>query len=294
MASDVHQWRPSTSMRTAGAFIAIAGSALTGVLLYWGVKGELPEPTAVAAAAGAATLAAFGVGYLLRYRLALGNGVLTVAGLWRTYQVPLRHVVSAYPTKSGMVFLLDDGRRIRARAVETAAYRLWLRDYTTAHEIADEVLTAADQARDGRPAAPADADVLRRIRIRRRNAAYARIAISLATSALLVYTYLHSSDSQNSRNPSRSGPVLKVGECLQDPVSSGSEAAVLCTAPHTAQVFATSPTGPTGTCDRSLIISSALPQYTSGETLYLVQNGVPTTVCLIVTASITHSVVEAP
>jgi hypothetical protein len=281
-------------MRTAGAFIAIVGGTFAGTFIDWGVKGEVSALTAVVLAAGMASFAGLGIGYLLRYRLALGDGQLTVTGLFRTHRIPVRHVVRAYPTKYGIVFLLDNGRRIRARAVETAAYRLWLRDYTTAHEIIDEVLASADRAREGRPAAPADASVLSRIEIGQRNAVYARIAISLAASALLAFIVLNSSGSDHSSTPSNSRPVLTIGECLQDPVGTDSEAAVSCTAPHTAQVFATSRTSPGATCDRSLIISSALPQDTSDETLYLVQNGVPTTVCLIIVASITHSVVEAP
>ena len=294
MTSDVRQWRPSTAMRAAGAFIAIVGGTFAGTLIYWGVKGEVSALTAAVLAAGMANFGALGIGYLLRYRLALGDEQLTVTGLFRTHRIPVRHVRRAYPTKSGIVFILDDGRRIRARAVETAAYRLWSRDYTAAHEIIDEVLASADRARAGRPDEPADASVLRVIEIGRRNAVYGRVAISLAASALLAYIVLNSSGSNHSSAPSNSGPVLTIGECLQGPAVSGSEAAVSCTAPHTAQVFATSRTSPGSTCDRSLIISSALPQDSSGETLYLVQNGVPTTVCLIITASITHSVVEAP
>lgn len=294
MTSDVHQWRPSTSMRTAGAVIATAGSAVAGLLLYWGAKGELQAPVAVVTAAGAATGAALGVGYLLRYRLALGDGALTVVGLWRTYRIPLRHVVLAYPTKTDMVFRLDDGRRIRARAVASAAYRPWSRDYRTAHEIAGEVLAAADLARDGRPAALADADVLRRSAMRERNAAYARIALLMLATTTLVFAKLQSPDSHHPRAASHSIPKLKVGECFAGPVSSGDEAPVACAAPHTAQVFAIARTSPTGTCDRSLIISSQLPQDASDETMYLLENGVPTTVCLIITASITHSVVESP
>lgn len=294
MTSDVHQWRPSIPVRAAGALMAIAGGALTGLFQYWGAKGELQAPSAVVAAAGAAAVAALGVGYLLRYRLAFGNGVLTVVGLWRTHHIPLRHVVRAYPTKSGIVFVLDDGRHIRARAVESAAYHLWLRDYTTAHEVADEVLAAADRARDGRPAELADADVLRSNAMRRRNTAYARIALSMLAVAVLVYADVHSAHSPHPRAASHSAPDLKVGQCFAGPMVSNAAAAVPCTAPHTAQVFATARTSPTGSCDRSLIISSELPQDASSEILYLVQNDVPTTVCLIVTASITHSVVEAP
>src|SRR5581483_5679347 len=125
MTSDVQPWRPSGSVRAPGGLLAVAGSALAGLLFSWGVPGGMPMLTGLVAAVGAAAFAAIGVGYLLRYRLALGGGVLTVVGLWRTRRVPLQHVVRAYPAKSGMVILLDDGRRIRARAVETAACRRW-------------------------------------------------------------------------------------------------------------------------------------------------------------------------
>lgn len=294
MTSDVQQWRPSGSMRAAGGFMAVAGSALAGLLLYWGVKGEMPVVTGVVAAVGAAAFAAIGVGYLLRYRLALGGGVLTVVGLWRTYRVPLEHVVRAYPAKSGMVILLDDGRRIRARAVETAAYRRWLRDDTPADEIADDVLTAADRARDGRPPALADAQVVGRNAIRRRNAVFLRLALGVLLAALVVYSDAHSSDSQHSRAASHSTPSLRIGECFTSSDIPSASTAVSCAAPHTSQIFAVSRTSPTGTCDSSLIISSALPPDASNETVYLIQNGVPTTLCLVVTASITRSVVQIP
>lgn len=296
MSSDVQQWRPSAAMRVAGVFEAAVGSVFTGLFVYWGAKGETSVLTVVAVAFGTVAFAAVGVGYLLRYRLALGDGMLTIVGLWRTYRIPLQHVVQARPTKSGIVFFLDDGRHIRSRAVQTAAYRRWLRDYIyiPAEDVADEVVAAASRARDGHPAVLADAQVLRRNAFRYRNAWYVRAALMGLFAAWLLYVDVSSSDSHHSSATSHSIPSLRVGECFTDADLPSSGSAVPCTAAHTKQIYAISPTTPTGTCDRSLLISSALPPVVSNEIVYLVQNGEPLTLCLVVTASITHSLVDTP
>ena len=109
-----------------------------------------------------------------------------------TVVVPLQKVVRGQPTKSGISFAIDDGRRIGARAVEKASYSIWIHQRTRADDVIDEVMAAARVAREGRPATAPDASVIRRNVTRRRNIAFVYMVFSVLVLAAALYVESHS------------------------------------------------------------------------------------------------------
>jgi hypothetical protein len=84
----VRQWRPSTAVRLIGGWIAIAGCATAGWALGAWARGDLAAGLAVCCVAAGALAGWLGYGYLHRFRIALGSGLLTVVGVWCTYRIP--------------------------------------------------------------------------------------------------------------------------------------------------------------------------------------------------------------
>ena len=123
LAGAVRQWRPSTTVRLVGGWVAIAGLAVAASTVAAWARGDL-APGLAALGALAGTLAAwFGYGYLHRFRIALGNGLLTVVGVWCTYRIPLQYVVGARATRAGVLFELSNGGRCLAGAVAAPSAR---------------------------------------------------------------------------------------------------------------------------------------------------------------------------
>ena len=133
-----------------------------------------------------------GLGYAVRFNLVLENGELVVTGLWRTQRVPVQKVVHGQATKSGISFAIDDGRRILARAVETANSSIWTQQSTRAYDVIEEVMAAARVARESHPATVPDAALIRRNVTRRRNISFAYMAFFVLVVAAGLYVEFHS------------------------------------------------------------------------------------------------------
>jgi hypothetical protein len=159
MSSEVRQWRPNPAVRVAGAVVAIAGIALAALNIGLSVTGHIPVFVAPLAAVPGAWIACAGFGYLLRNRIVLGNDVLALTGAFRTRRIPVEHITRAYRGEYGLEFDLHDGRRTVYRGLEFVVFESWLRDDTQSIEVTDEVLTAAEQARELRSLPPVDAAV---------------------------------------------------------------------------------------------------------------------------------------
>ena len=301
MANDMQKWRPRRAVRTAGAVIAVTFTALTTLDIALGASGRLPVALAVVTALFGTGSAWAGISYLWRYRIALGDGTLTVTGLFRTHRVWTQDVTSTRHSKYGLVFDLYDGRRVISRGLEIGYFGPWLRDHTQSGEVADDMMVAAQLARERYPLAPVDAAAVRQYQRRRRADAAIRGAAGLGihAAALLVAFAVISGTSDHAATSNQNAlqvtqPAATVGECTQDPSIAGLELkSIPCTASHTAQVYAIVDSASGDSCDNSLTMSKLLPQYHSWGSLAVIDiNDSPTTICLIVTPSITHSVVK--
>ncbi|MBS2965768.1 hypothetical protein KGA66_22135, partial [Actinocrinis puniceicyclus] len=309
MSDVVRQWRPSTAGRVAAALVTAMYWLLSVVTIAVAVNGGISVPWLLLCLVVFAWPAAEGVGYAFRYRIILSEDELTIVGLRQITRLPLALIVRAHTTSLGIVFVLSDGRRRRARGVETSRYQRWSGDYTRADELIDAVLAAADHARDAHAAhelsTPAATDPPRKVASARPRAVQltllallalmALMALSLALIVHLVADDFGSIKSTSTTKP-RYHPVFKLGDCLQDPAAPDDNplVPVSCTKSHTAQIYAISSATAFSGCDDALLDQSALPGIVSHETMTLSQNGVGVTACLIVTQAVTRSLINLP
>jgi hypothetical protein len=294
MSGEVRQWRPSGSVRIAGAVLMIAAIGFAALYAGLGVTGRIPVIAAVPTALLGAWLACIGFGYALRNRIVLGNGVLTLTGVLRTRRIPVEYITRVFRGEYGLEFDLYDGRRTVFRGLEFVVFESWLRDDTQWIEIIDEAQAAAEQARERLSLAPVDATGTSRRVNRRPNSGLVRVVGVLLSAGLLYYSFtsLHMNSGQ-SQSSSTVAPVAgTVGECMQDPATSFSVKSVPCTSAHTAQVYAVAQTASGGGCGGSLIESKLLPQDHYIESLSTFADGTTITLCLMITPSITHSFVR--
>ena len=308
----VRQWRPSTTVRIVGGWVAIVGCCVLGSTLGAWLRGDLATfPAALCVAAGALAIW-FGYGYLHRYRIALGNGVLIIVGVWRTYRVPVQLVDGARATRTGVVFELADGSRCLAGAVAAPSPR--------ADAAVDAVLAAAATERAlqglggfgldlerigaswprsraaGRIAGPtqpiaATLGLWGRLTSRSPRATVLRYALCwlLLATAYGAFFVAQDSDAATTSAAPTTLPQLKVGDCLAD--ANDPSTVTPCTSPHTAQVFMVGDYTPGISCDKSDIDQTVLPAQTSYSVI-TVWNGTSRTSCLVITSSINWSVVE--
>lgn len=315
----VRQWRPSTPVRIVGGWVAILGCCVVASTLAARARGDLAlVPAALSATAG--LLAAwFGFGYLHRFRLALGNGVLVVVGVWRTYRIPVQFVVGARATRAGVVFELSNGGRCLAGAVGAPSPRA---DAAVSAVLAASATERALQGLDGLDEAyfgldprapggpkPMPSSALRipgptppiaaaltlglwdRITSRSPRATVFRYALCwLALAAAYgAFFVAQDSDAATSSAAPTTLPQLAVGDCLSD--ANDPSTVTSCSSPHTGQVFMVADYTPGISCDKSDVDQSRLPAQTSYSVI-TVWNGTSRTSCLVVTSSITWSVVK--
>ncbi|MBR7832401.1 hypothetical protein KDL01_03980 [Actinospica durhamensis] len=316
LAGAVRQWRPSTTVRLVGGWVAIAGLAVAASTVAAWARGDL-APGLAALGALAGTLAAwFGYGYLHRFRIALGNGLLTVVGVWCTYRIPLQYVVGARATRAGVLFELSNGGRCLAGAVAAPSPR--------ADAAVNAVLAASATERslqelgDGRgafgrdgaagvagarprgsvriPGPPppilATIGLIGRITSRSPRATVIRYALCwlLLAAAYGAFFVAQDSDAATTSTAPTTLPQLKVGDCLTD--SADPSTITPCTSPHTGQVFMVADYTPGISCDKSDLDQSRLPSDASYSVI-TVWNGTSRTSCLVVTSAITWSVVKS-
>lgn len=289
------QWRPRRAVRIAGVAIALVGIGLAALEMSLRPVGQAPVLVTVLTVLFGALFACVGFGYAQRYRVALGDGVLTLTGIFRTRRIPVEYVMRARFGKYGMIFDLHDARRVVFRGLEISVFESWLRDDAQSFQVVNDVLAAAEQAREAHPLAPVATDAVRRNMSRRRNTAWARLAAIIVLSAAVFY-YDYSNHTANS-SQSTAKPTLitvTVGECMQDPSTSFDMKSTPCTSAHTAQVYSVTENTTTSSdsCSKSPITNKLLPQNHYVESVTSVFGDTPTTICLIITPSITHSVVQ--
>lgn len=300
MDHDGQVWRPRGPVLIVGAVAALAFGAVAVVFALIAAEGHGQTPFAAAVAALlSAGIAVVGAGFPLRYRVELRDGELAVTGLVRTWRAPVQQITRSRYRRSGVAFDLADGRSLRCRGLEIGLFDSWLRDGNLCTEVLRVVGAAAKAAQEQNPPAPADEAVVRWNLKRRRKAVQVRFALFLLVVALGTYSeFVLNDDSSGSTSPAHGattppGPTVTLGECMQDPATDADALTpILCTSPHTAQVYSIAETASGQGCDDGLLLTAALPQIHSDETLFAVIGGTPQTVCLIVTSSLTRSVVR--
>jgi hypothetical protein len=313
----VRRWRPSTTVRIVAGWVAIAGCCVLASSLAARARGELAAGPAALCVAAGALAAWFGYGYLHRYRIVLGNGLLIVVGVWRTYRIPLQYVVAARATRAGVLIELSNGGRALAGAVAAPSARADAAvDAILAAAATERALQGLDDARGDHGAGvaarsdsmPRSASSVRvpgppppimatvglwgRLTSRSPRATVIRYALCwvLLAGAYGAFFVVQDSDAATSSTAPTTLPQLKVGDCLSD---SGDPSTVTpCTSPHTGQVFMVADYTPGISCDKSDIDQSLLPAQTSYSVI-TVWNGTSRTSCLVVTSAITWSVVRS-
>ncbi len=325
LADAVRQWRPSTTVRVVGGWVAIAGCAVAASTVAAWLRGDLAPGFAALGALAGALAAWFGYGYLHRFRIALSqNGMLIVVGVWCTYRIPLQYVVRARATRAGVLVELSNGGRCLAGAVAApslradAAVSAVLAASATERALLglgngdvafgpDELGTRTGRggADSGRPRPRASVRIpgppppivatiglVGRITSRSPRATVIRYALCwlLLAAAYGAFFVAQDSDAATTSTAPTTLPQLKVGDCLTD--SDDPSTITPCTSPHTGQVFMVADYTPGISCDKSDLDQSRLPADASYSVI-TVWNGTSRTSCLVVTEAITWSVVQA-
>lgn len=311
----VRQWRPSTAVRIVGGWVAILGCCVVCSTVAAWARGDLGPGLTVLCALAGALAAWFGYGYLRRYRIALGDGTLTVVGVWCTYRIPVQYVVAARATRAGVVYELSNGGRCLAGAVAApspradAAVSAVLAAAATEHALKglDGGVADFEDAGAGAGTWPRSRSPVRiprpqsalvstfglwaRITSRSPRATVLRYALCwlVLAAAYGAFFVAQDSDAATTSSAPTTLPELRVGDCLSD--SGDPSTITACTSPHTGQVFMVADSAPGINCDKSDINQSVLPADTS-YTVITVWNGTSRTSCLVVTSSITWSVVR--